>query len=27
LSMRLNQSIESICQDIECHPQPMRQRS
>jgi len=20
LSMRLNQSIESICQDIECHP-------
>jgi AmiR/NasT family two-component response regulator len=27
LSMSLNQSIESICQDIECHIQPMRRRS
>ncbi|AFP29349.1 hypothetical protein MRBBS_0411 [Marinobacter sp. BSs20148] len=27
LSMKLNQSIESICQDIECHTQPMRRRS
>jgi AmiR/NasT family two-component response regulator len=27
LSMRLNQSIESICQDIECHTQPMQRRS
>ena len=27
LSMRLNQSIESICQDIENHTQPMRRRS
>ena len=27
LSMKLNQSIESICQDIENHTQPMRRRS
>jgi AmiR/NasT family two-component response regulator len=27
LSMKLNQSVESICQDIECHTQPMRRRS
>jgi len=27
LSMKLNQSIESICQDIECHTQPIRRRS